>query len=507
MEPSDHEKQLGELEDKIDRLRALYEQYFMGIERLEPMTPRKEVDRRIYTLRKEPMRNTALRFRFNTLCQRFNTMQQHWGRITREIENGTYKRDIARAAARFGVEEALTAVGKKRAKSLAKVLEAQRDAQGGAPAGEAARREQERSQRKASDEYEAVSDADLVGDDDDAPTPPPLNRPPLPLPTSFDTSRFAPPPADPVQLARYGFGAGGGGPPEGQAAQAQPGQAQPGQAQAAQAQPAQAQPAQAHASSGQVSPRPPQEVAVARAPEPPAEEAPVSRKATGGLRLGGGRRAADPDAARRRLEELAEKIGAHAAAETPPPPAAAPRARFDPADVMASPVPASVAPPPLARPAAAPAPRDRPPTGDAPPSARPLGLRPPSAARPSSPSLEAEAARAATLGNAPVGPSAASFPAPPAPTAAARAEAKRDAASDRAGRREDLAEPRVREIYKEFVEAKRRSNESTASITYDKLADSLRKQVDKLKKEHTDRNIDFAVVTKDGKTMIKPIIK
>src|SRR5687767_237564 len=98
MEPSELEKQLNDLEDKIDRLRALYEQYFMGIERLEPLTPRKDVDRKIVMMRKEQMRNTALRFRFNTLCQRFNTMQQHWSRITREIENGTYKRDVARAA-------------------------------------------------------------------------------------------------------------------------------------------------------------------------------------------------------------------------------------------------------------------------------------------------------------------------------------------------------------------------------------------------------------------------
>ncbi len=47
VEPVDIEKLIGELEIAVDRLRSLYEQYFMGIEKLEPMVPRKDVDRRI----------------------------------------------------------------------------------------------------------------------------------------------------------------------------------------------------------------------------------------------------------------------------------------------------------------------------------------------------------------------------------------------------------------------------------------------------------------------------
>ena len=88
---------------RVDRLRSLYEQYFMGIERLEPTVPRKDVDRRIQSLRKEQIRNTALRFRFQMILQRYNTYQTHWMRICREIENGTYKRHLLkRAQQRFG---------------------------------------------------------------------------------------------------------------------------------------------------------------------------------------------------------------------------------------------------------------------------------------------------------------------------------------------------------------------------------------------------------------------
>jgi hypothetical protein len=76
----------------------------MGIEKLEPTVPRKDVDRRIHVLRKEQIRNTALRFRFQMLLQRYNTYQTHWQRICRDIENGTYKRHVIRAQRRFGMQ-------------------------------------------------------------------------------------------------------------------------------------------------------------------------------------------------------------------------------------------------------------------------------------------------------------------------------------------------------------------------------------------------------------------
>ena len=500
MEISEHEKLLNELEEKIDRLRGLYEQYFMGIERLEPLIPRKDVDRRIVQFRKEPPRNTALRFRLNTLAQRFNTMQQHWGRVVREIENGTYRRDVARAAARFGVDEALTAVGRKRAKGLQKVLEAQKEGE--------ARKEIER--RKTAQVQEAASaPAPMLDDDDDAPTPPPLQRPGMQSPSQspsagrgHDAARFAAPmggePAVTADSHRFTASTPQSGPPGGSATTGP-------------------SPSMAHSGGA------------AGASGPPPEAA---KKAPAGLRLGGGvRRAADPDAARQRLLELAEKMGApmpeqsspapQAPAPAGPPPARA--RRFDPDEIMALGVPAS-APAPLAdRPPSADRPSSSPAISMPPPSAnRPLGLRPPSASRASSPALDplpaAQAPSAPAPSYAPPSLAPARAPIPPAaprgdatdgggPSAADRAATRRAELAAQPDRRDGLAEPRVREIYKEFVEAKRRGNESTASITYDKLADSLRQQVDKLKKTHTDRSIDFAIVTKDGKTMIKPIIK
>lgn len=102
MDQREIEIAVGELEERVDRLRVLYEQYFLGFEKLEPTVPRKDVDRRFAILRKENIRNTALRFRFNVVTQKYNTYAMHWTRICRQIEEGTFKRHVRRAKERFG---------------------------------------------------------------------------------------------------------------------------------------------------------------------------------------------------------------------------------------------------------------------------------------------------------------------------------------------------------------------------------------------------------------------
>lgn len=88
---------ISDLETRLERLRSLYEQYFLGIEKIPPQVARKDVDRRIWELRRVKIRNTAKRFKLQTIVQRYNTFQQYWQRILREIENGTYKRHLLRA--------------------------------------------------------------------------------------------------------------------------------------------------------------------------------------------------------------------------------------------------------------------------------------------------------------------------------------------------------------------------------------------------------------------------
>lgn len=88
---------INELEQKMGRLRALYEQYFMGIERVPPRTARKEVVRLLRRVENVAVRNTAMKFKIRSLVQRFNSYKSYWNRVERQIEEGTYKRDVRRA--------------------------------------------------------------------------------------------------------------------------------------------------------------------------------------------------------------------------------------------------------------------------------------------------------------------------------------------------------------------------------------------------------------------------
>ena len=105
MTPDEIDLALSDLTNRMERVRALYEQYFMGIERLEPTIARKELDRRLEALRKTPFQNTARRFKFQTLIQRYTSLQQYWYRTCRDIENGVYRKHLQKAQRRFAAEE------------------------------------------------------------------------------------------------------------------------------------------------------------------------------------------------------------------------------------------------------------------------------------------------------------------------------------------------------------------------------------------------------------------
>jgi len=91
---------LSDAEKRLRRLQVLYEQWFVGIERVEPAMPRKELEDMLTRLRKEQVTNTAQRFRLQQLVQRHVSFSTHWRRIGRQIEEGTYQRDLQRAKRR-----------------------------------------------------------------------------------------------------------------------------------------------------------------------------------------------------------------------------------------------------------------------------------------------------------------------------------------------------------------------------------------------------------------------
>ncbi len=552
MEPKEIEQTLSDLDDKVGRLRALYEQFFMGIEKLEPQTPRKEVDRVIAQLRKIQLRNTAQRFRFQTIIQRYNTMQQHWGRTLREMEAGTFRRDVLRAAERFGVDDAVTAVGKRRAAKMAMALEQKRAQEG----------EREKLLRRHGEpgqgEPESVSDAELVeDDDDDAPTPPPLRPKPPPaqvweLHDPGDELTYVPPGAEPIPAVSTTSARPLGINPFGGRARA------PSISQVAQAVP---QPERVPGLD-------------ATAPYPSAvqlnltEPVDKEKKTAGGLRLGGGPRRASAEA----LSRIASALGGDAVTApaplvtaAPPPPAAVtavPPARASSSGLHAGFRSPAGSPPVTASPSAPGSSFGPPPHGGAdlgpvggrkPLLSQPLdidlsGMGAPPLAPPARPSTPTQASTPPAgrkpllsqpldidvMGPAPAPapdssrtatgaalrpPPAASRPPTPRPVEAPppREPAPREPAPSRApspaGARpeapppKDLSDQRMREIYSQYVQTRRERNEPTTNITFEKLSESLRSQTEKLKQKHASKKIDYEIVVKDGKTLIKPIVR
>ena len=71
----------------------------------------------------------------------------------------------------------------------------------------------------------------------------------------------------------------------------------------------------------------------------------------------------------------------------------------------------------------------------------------------------------------------------------------------------DLSDTRVRQIYSQYVETKRKQNESTTAITYEGVAKSLRESTARLKEKHGNNSVDFEVTVKEGKTILRPVLK
>ncbi|HET7710969.1 MAG TPA: MXAN_5187 C-terminal domain-containing protein [Thermoanaerobaculia bacterium] len=92
------EDELDRLEEDIRRLKNRYDQFFMGIQRMPPMTERRVLESFIYELGKQKMRDNARRFRYQNLLTRYNQFREVWARKMREREEGPVEFRKRRAA-------------------------------------------------------------------------------------------------------------------------------------------------------------------------------------------------------------------------------------------------------------------------------------------------------------------------------------------------------------------------------------------------------------------------
>jgi len=499
VEAAEIEIQIDELEQRVDRLRALYEQYFMGIEKLEPTIQRKDVDRRVWVLRREQIRNTGLRFRFNNTIQRYNTLQQYWSRILREIEAGTYKRDVRKVAARFGAD-AVTGAARRRFGKLIEQVAGERDRSRGADQDF----DVDVELGDFDDDAGMVDlSEDAVLEEDRRPAAAAVPRRSAPIHGGFgdiESDDFHSPDFGDEQgfgPADVGFGSidpYGTAPAPTAPRGPRPGASLPsfGDLDEVESDDAWTSPNQELARWANAQRAHSDDPSGSRTdPAPPPTDPPLQRQSAP-VRTG-------------LLSSLSGSRRAPAASPSPPVPngsARSPSPRPTPGSPARAPSPAPAASPPAPRPAAPSSPAQ-----GAPPRAAPAAARSPVA--PAQPAIATSARPAVTTPQR-----AAADPAAPAPRAAAaparpatpQARPSPSAATPGNGSL-GLSGDRVRKIYESYVQARRACRESTSNITEGKLEEMLRTSVEKLRSKHTGKSIDFDVVIKDGKAVLKPVVK
>ena len=86
------DEEIEVLDRKLGQLKREYDQYFLGARPREPILLKGEVYKKVAFLSQQPIQNTALRFRFGSICSRYQSMRRQWEEILRKMEAGTYER-------------------------------------------------------------------------------------------------------------------------------------------------------------------------------------------------------------------------------------------------------------------------------------------------------------------------------------------------------------------------------------------------------------------------------
>jgi hypothetical protein len=91
------QKDIETLTRNLEQLRKIYEQYFLGLIREEPLKLRKDVKEVMQKYYGVPIQNASLKFQLQQSVSRYNTYTTYWDRVVRQMEEGTYQRDVFKA--------------------------------------------------------------------------------------------------------------------------------------------------------------------------------------------------------------------------------------------------------------------------------------------------------------------------------------------------------------------------------------------------------------------------
>jgi hypothetical protein len=86
------EEDLKILDAKLNQLKREYDQYFLGTRPREPGLFAAEIRKTIAQISNTPFQNTGMKFRFSTICSRYQAFNRRWQETLRKIDQGTYER-------------------------------------------------------------------------------------------------------------------------------------------------------------------------------------------------------------------------------------------------------------------------------------------------------------------------------------------------------------------------------------------------------------------------------
>jgi hypothetical protein len=106
--------EVEQLEKDMNELKATYELYFMGVEKVEPRPQRDLMKSTLRRWQEAKPKNTGLKFKIQQLKARMVSLENYWERISRQKEAGTYKRDVIKAKRRDAEMEAKQLAAEKK---------------------------------------------------------------------------------------------------------------------------------------------------------------------------------------------------------------------------------------------------------------------------------------------------------------------------------------------------------------------------------------------------------
>lgn len=83
---------LDTIGEDLRELEILYERYFSGEEKREPLQKREALQKRLRQFVNRRIMKTDLRFRYESLAARYHTYTGYWDRILRLMDEGRYER-------------------------------------------------------------------------------------------------------------------------------------------------------------------------------------------------------------------------------------------------------------------------------------------------------------------------------------------------------------------------------------------------------------------------------